>query len=110
MLRWLPALRPLLPTTSLGACTGIHTGEDVARAIAAGGDVAMVAAALIEHGPARAAGIVGEPEEALARRGHGSLADLRAAVASACGDARSGYLDALQARMARFRAEGDPGS
>ena len=38
-LRWIAILRPLLPTVSLAATTGIGTGCDVAKALAVGADV-----------------------------------------------------------------------
>jgi len=54
-LRWLAMLRPQLPTVSLAATSGVHTWEDVAKALLVGADVAMTTSALLHHGPAHIA-------------------------------------------------------
>jgi len=79
-LRWLALLRPLLPAVSFAATTGIHSGHDAAKALLAGADVAMMASALLRHGPAHVAQVEAELTAWMAERGHGSVADLRGAA------------------------------
>jgi len=52
-LRWLAILRPLIPSTSLAATTGVHSGTDAVKALLVGADVAMTTSALLRHGPER---------------------------------------------------------
>jgi dihydroorotate dehydrogenase (fumarate) len=49
-LRWIATLRDRL-SISLAATSGIHFSEDVVKALLAGADVAMLAAALLRYGP-----------------------------------------------------------
>ncbi|MBS3821275.1 MAG: dihydroorotate dehydrogenase-like protein, partial [Phycisphaerae bacterium] len=48
-LRWIAIMHGRVDA-SLAATTGIHSGEDLARAILAGADVAMSTSALLTHG------------------------------------------------------------
>jgi dihydroorotate dehydrogenase (fumarate) len=50
-LRWIAVLREQL-TCSLAATSGVHGGQDVAKALLVGADVAMTTSALLHHGPA----------------------------------------------------------
>jgi dihydroorotate dehydrogenase (fumarate) len=59
-LRWIAILRGQL-SASLAATSGIHTSESVLKALLTGADVAMMASALLTHGP----GHVTELERAL---------------------------------------------
>jgi dihydroorotate dehydrogenase (fumarate) len=49
-LRWIAILHRRLGV-SLAASTGVHTGEDVAKVLLAGADVAMMTSALLRRGP-----------------------------------------------------------
>jgi dihydroorotate dehydrogenase (fumarate) len=49
-LRWIAILKGRVEA-SLAATTGVHTSEDVAKLLLAGADVAMMASALLRHGP-----------------------------------------------------------
>lgn len=51
-LRWIALLRDQVPL-SLGATSGVHTWQDAAKVLLAGADVAMMASALLHHGPGR---------------------------------------------------------
>jgi dihydroorotate dehydrogenase (fumarate) len=51
-LRWIAILRGRVPM-SLAATTGVHTGDDVLKAILVGADVAMMASSLLLNGPGR---------------------------------------------------------
>ena len=51
-LRWIAILRPQLgANVSLAATSGVHSGEDVVKALMVGADVAMMTSALLRHGP-----------------------------------------------------------
>jgi dihydroorotate dehydrogenase (fumarate) len=53
-LRWIAMLSRRLGC-SLAATSGVHTAEDVIKAVLAGADVAMTTSALLKHGPAHVA-------------------------------------------------------
>jgi dihydroorotate dehydrogenase (fumarate) len=60
-LRWIAILRPQLGSTiSLAASSGVHTGTDVAKALMAGADVAMMTSAVLRSGPDRITGVEAE--------------------------------------------------
>jgi dihydroorotate dehydrogenase (fumarate) len=51
-LRWVAILYGRLPApVSLAVTSGVHTGADALKALLAGADVAMLASALLRHGP-----------------------------------------------------------
>jgi dihydroorotate dehydrogenase (fumarate) len=79
-LRWLALLRPALPAVSLAATTGIHSGRDAAKALLAGADVAMMASALLRHGPGHVAEVEKELTALMVERGYGSVSQLRGAA------------------------------
>ncbi len=64
-LRWVAILHGRVQA-SLALTTGVHEAEDVIKALLAGADVAMSAAALIRHGPGKLTGDAGR-DRALAR-------------------------------------------
>ena len=59
-MRWIAILRPLLPTVSLAATSGIGGGIDAVKAIAVGADVAMMASAVLRDGPERVGAAISE--------------------------------------------------
>ncbi|MGE5829531.1 MAG: dihydroorotate dehydrogenase-like protein [Micromonosporaceae bacterium] len=79
-LRWLAILRPQLPTTSLAATTGVHSGGDAAKALLVGADAVMMASALLRHGPTHLAHIEAELVAWLAERDYASVDQLRGSV------------------------------
>jgi dihydroorotate dehydrogenase (fumarate) len=79
-LRWLAILRPQLPTTSLAATTGVHSGLDAAKALLVGADVVMMTSALLRHGPAHLARVEAELVGWLAERDYVSVAQARGSV------------------------------
>jgi dihydroorotate dehydrogenase (fumarate) len=91
-LRWIGILRAELGAgVSIGASSGIGTGSDAIKAIMTGADVAMMASALLRHGPehviAVEAGLRGWMEE----HEYASVSELRgSAAANNVGD-RSAY-------------------
>jgi dihydroorotate dehydrogenase (fumarate) len=105
-LRWIGILRGQL-SASLAATSGVHTSEDVLRALLAGADATMLASALLAHGPAR----LGELERGVARwldeREYASVEQLKGSVsqrASANPEAfeRANYLRTLRSYASSF--------
>jgi dihydroorotate dehydrogenase (fumarate) len=88
-LRWIALLRDRTPV-SLAASSGVHTGEDAARAILAGADVAMMASALLAEGIPRLADARRSLERVLEERGFASVAAARGRLSqSTAGDPRA---------------------
>ena len=86
---------------SIAATTGVETAADVASYLLAGADVVMTASALLRHGPGYAAVLLGELSDWMARKGFGSLAEVRGllAVPDSTDQAayeRAGYVTALE--------------
>lgn len=86
---------------SLAATTGVETAEDVVAYLLSGADVVMTASALLRNGPAYAAELLSGVAEWLARKGFGSVAEVRGLLAvpadvNAADVQRSGYVTALE--------------
>ncbi len=86
---------------SLAATTGVETAADVASYLLAGADVVMTASALLRHGPGHAGVMLGELSDWMARKGFGSVADVRGLLAVPDGTdqaayERAGYVTALE--------------
>lgn len=79
-MRWLAILRPQLPSTSLAATTGVHSGLDAAKALLVGADVAMMTSALLRFGPQHLARVEAELVAWLAERDYASVGQLRGSV------------------------------
>ena len=99
-LRWLAILRPQLPSTSLAATTGVHSGLDAAKALLVGADVVMMTSALLRHGPTHLARVETELNNWLAERGYDSVDQARGSVshghaADPTGFERANYLRTL---------------
>jgi len=87
---------------SLAATTGVETVADVASYLLAGADVVMTASALLRHGPGYAGILLGELSAWMARKGFGSVAEVRRLLAVPDGTdqaayERAGYVTALEA-------------
>ncbi len=87
---------------SLAATTGVETAADVASYLLAGADVVMTASALLRHGPRYADVLLGELSAWMARKGFGSVAEVRGLLAVPDGTdpaayERAGYVTALEA-------------
>jgi dihydroorotate dehydrogenase (fumarate) len=78
-LRWMAILRGRV-RASLAATTGVHTGTDVVKALAAGADVTMTTSSLLRHGPEHAGVLVSELTGWLQDRGYAGVDELRGAV------------------------------
>ena len=90
-LRWLAILHGQLAGCSLAASTGIHTGVDALRALAAGGDAVMVASVLLKRGAEYLGTLREEMLEWLAPREFSSLRQLVGSVSHAASGERSAY-------------------
>jgi dihydroorotate dehydrogenase (fumarate) len=98
-LRWCAILHDRV-SASLAATTGVHTGEDVAKVLLAGADVAMTTSALLKHGPGHVRILEERLRTLMAERGYGSATEMRGAISQAKAvdpDAfeRANYLQAL---------------
>lgn len=105
-LRWIAILRGQL-AASLAATSGVHGIEDVAKVLLAGADVAMLASALLQHGP----GHLRELEQGLLawldEREYDSVRQLRGsmsrlAVADPTAYERGNYLRTLRSYSSGF--------
>lgn len=82
-LRWIAILRPLLDGVSLAATSGIASGTDVAKAIAVGADVAMMASAILRHGPSHLSVVTSELQGWLDEHDYVSVDQLRGSMSHA---------------------------
>jgi dihydroorotate dehydrogenase (fumarate) len=83
-LRWIAILRPVLGEhISLAATSGIGSGHDVAKALLAGADVAMMTSALLRHGPEHVATVESQLREWMAEQEYESVSQLRGSVGHA---------------------------
>lgn len=78
-LRWIAILHGRVGT-SLAATTGVHTWRDVLKVLLAGADVAMMASALLRHGPDVVVGVLDELEAWCDEREYASIDQLRGSV------------------------------
>ena len=91
-LRWIAILRPHLGTsTGLAATSGVHTGRDVAKALLAGADVAMMTSALLINGPGHAAAVEGQLRTWMMEQEYESVDQLRGSVSYAATDDPSAF-------------------
>jgi dihydroorotate dehydrogenase (fumarate) len=98
-LRWIGILYRQLPV-SLAATGGIHSGQDVVKALLAGADVAMLASALLRDGPEHLSRVEAGLRAWMAAGGHDTLDQVRGMLSRAgTGDAaayeRANYVSLL---------------
>jgi dihydroorotate dehydrogenase (fumarate) len=79
LLRWIAILRGQL-SCSLAATTGVHTSEDVVKALLAGADVAMMTSALLANGPTHVQTVLDETTIWFESRGYESLNQARGSL------------------------------
>ena len=104
-LRWLAALHGRV-RASLAATGGVHSAEDVVKAVLCGADAVQVVSVLLRHGPERLASLRRELGEWLERHECDALADLTGALSlERCPDPaafeRAQYLWLLQGTRER---------
>ncbi len=76
---------------SLAATSGVHTFEDVAKALLAGADVTMMASALLQHGPEYLRDLQESLHWWMEDNGYDSVAQLRGSAAQLTGPDPSGF-------------------
>ena len=105
-LRWIGLLEGRV-NADLAATSGVHDAAGVAKALLAGADVAMMASALLRHGPGHVATVLADLRAWMAEREYASVDQLRGSV-SARGVAdpaayvRANYLEALTSYSSTF--------
>jgi dihydroorotate dehydrogenase (fumarate) len=98
-LRWIAILFGRV-RTSLATTTGVHTGLDAAKVLAAGANAAMMTSALLRHGPDHVRTVEGELRAVMAERDYDSVAQLRgsmsrSAMPDPAGFERANYMRTL---------------
>jgi dihydroorotate dehydrogenase (fumarate) len=78
-LRWVAILHGRVKA-SLAASSGVHSSRDVAKVLLAGADVAMLASALLQHGPDHLRALERGLVEWMQEREYASVAELRGSV------------------------------
>lgn len=78
-LRWTGILRDYL-TMSIAASTGVHLGDDVAKVVLAGADVAMTTSALLRYGPQHVTVMEEQLIDWMTRHEYESIDQMRGAV------------------------------
>ena len=101
-LRWIAMLRPQIPdSVSLAATSGVHSGEDAAKALAVGANAVMMTSELLRSGPERVAAVERELRVWLAEHEYDSAAQLRGSVSRVTAEAgeafeRANYMATLR--------------
>ncbi len=98
-LRWVAVLYGRVPA-SLAITTGVHDAVGVAKALLAGADVAMMASALLRHGPGLVATVLADLQAWMAEQEYSSVDQLRGsasqqAVTDPNAFVRANYLQTL---------------
>ena len=98
-LRWIAVLRGQV-RCSLAATTGVHRAEDALKLLLAGADVAMMASALVRHGPGRLRAVGDGIARWLEERAYVSVGQMlgsmsRQSVPDPSGYERANYMRAL---------------
>jgi dihydroorotate dehydrogenase (fumarate) len=77
-LRWTAILRPQLgPEVSIAATSGVHSGQDVIKALMVGADVVAMASALLRDGPGKIRAVEAEMRVWLEQNEYTSVSQLR---------------------------------
>ena len=92
-------------TASLAATSGVEVPTDLARYLLAGADVVMTTSALLRHGPEYAGELLDGLTGWMARKGFGSLDEVRGMLSVPAGAdqaayERAGYVTAMRAANA----------
>jgi dihydroorotate dehydrogenase (fumarate) len=108
-LRWIAILYGRV-NASLAATSGVHTGPDVAKALLAGADVAMMTSALLKGGPEHIATVERDLAWWAAAYEYDSVEQLKGSVsqrnvADASAFERANYLETLEQYSSSFRYE-----
>jgi len=106
VLRWIAILRGRV-AVSLAATTGVHTWEDALKTLLVGADVAMMASALLHHGPSHLVSVLDGLRGWMEERGYESVEQLKGSMSQvACPNPaefeRSNYVQALVDYSSRY--------
>ena len=110
-LRWVAVLHGRI-SASLGITSGVHDAAGVAKALLAGADVAMVASAVLRHGPGHVATMLDGLQDWMAEHDYESVTQLRGsasqqAVADPDAFLRANYLQTLTSWSTPHRVRPD---
>jgi dihydroorotate dehydrogenase (fumarate) len=99
-LRWIAILHGRVKA-DLALSSGVHTGQDLIKAVMAGANAAMTASALVEHGPSRAGKILKEAGEWMDEHEYASVRQMlgsmsQKSVSEPAAFERANYMKALR--------------
>jgi len=97
-LRWIAILRDNV-RCSLAATRGVHTAEDVLKAILVGADVAMMASALLQQGPSHAAEVLAGVAGWLEEHGYESVEQMKGSMSMASAPNPDAFIRSNYMRM-----------
>jgi len=81
-LRWIAVLRDVIDG-SIAATTGIHSSDDVMKALLVGADVTMMASAILRGGPAHVAGVLAAVHSWISDHDYRSVSQLKGSMSMA---------------------------
>jgi dihydroorotate dehydrogenase (fumarate) len=90
-LRWLGILRSQLPDVSLACTSGVHSGNEVAKALLVGADVACTTSAVMQRGAGAVTEMLTETSAWLVRHNFASVAEARGRMSASSGTGSSIY-------------------
>ncbi|MFO8076781.1 MAG: dihydroorotate dehydrogenase-like protein [Actinomycetota bacterium] len=107
-MRWIAILYGRIQA-SLALTSGVHTSEDLAKALLAGADVAMTTSAVLKHGAAHVGVLLRELEHWMAEEEYESVTQLKGSVsqeatADPAAFERANYIETLSSYTTPFRA------
>lgn len=89
-MRWIGLLRGRV-SCSLAATSGVHTGEDVVKALLVGADVTMTTSALLHHGPGHVRELTDELRRWMVAHEYASVTQMSGSAAALTGPDPSAY-------------------
>ncbi len=99
VLRWLGILRSQLPEVSLACTSGVHSGNEVAKALLVGADVACTTSAVMQRGAGAITEMLTETSAWLARHDFASVSEARGRMSAGTGSSiyqRAQYMDVIK--------------
>ncbi len=97
-LRWIAILRDKVPC-SLAATRGLHSADDVLKALLVGADAAMMASALLQQGPAHATEVLAGVSSWLEEHNYESVEQMKGSMSMASAPNPDGFIRANYMRM-----------
>jgi dihydroorotate dehydrogenase (fumarate) len=114
-LRWIAILRSQVATASLAATSGVHSGEDVAKALLVGADAVMMTSALLRNGPEYVHTVEREFRQWMVSRDYRSVEQLQGSMSRSAAEdpsafERANYLRTLHSWTAPLESAALPRS